>query len=920
MFSWLLLVSLFCGGTQHVNGEDDGVIQCEPQNVAVNYTVPNRMLLLTWENDPFCSRIQEALTYEVEVLLTDSMKQVHHDDVIVRPDQARSTHSWNWTSPVALECDSYSVKLSSRYKNITSQWNQTIPGIPPSNEPQVFPKDQVVEVGSNITFCCILGSGGWFDQMMLQGYNKNEMITTKISNEIYAVTVHLHSPSPFSGTDVTCNTNDYGTCVYVGYPPADKDLVCETRDLESVECHWRVGRDTHLTAKRKTDYLLLGRPCLNDSVCNRKTKECRCHQRVQVNSGERNWILKAQNQLGMLELTDKADLTKRVHMYAPEKLTVSSVNARNASLEWEWTTQPYIKLPIVCQIELSHGGQTDIRNDSGVGLHSMVLRDLTPHQTYKVQVQCGTKQHFWKWSNWSRSTFQTKGDVPDALDIWMLMENNQTVIIWKTPLANQSHGQIIHYEVSWGKTTETGRQQTIIFPPNNSVALSLDTSEEHNVTVDARNLNGSSSPSAITVPRLYPERVMNPSKIIGSNGGFNLSWSDKSSASCGYVVDWCATVGKCVIEWLKVPPGVTNATIVSENIRDGVRYLLSVYACTQGTPVLLDRREGYVREKKLPDNLIQGLTWEQLGLDVQVSWTAIAPRDQSAFIRGYIMYYTVSDTNSSISNVSTDNPEANSLTARNLESSSYIFTVKALTSVGEGGDNSFSLTMNSLSDKMIMAVTISLVHVLILLSLVTVLCYKNWTCIKQKVYPPIPKPVLTDDWLTLLGNRGHQILHVDPCHHNGIDSVDVPELYCELAPVNGDIKQEEGPFVSKQSHSPQGYCILPRGQCIPAPFTSTTKTVSSPSGLPSLTFINTFDNPLYNIAMQTEMSGEYQPNMGLVFHSSPEPQNATSVSSEENSIDYQPQYLNEPCTPTTELENTFSSNSSYLLIPDSFST
>lgn len=44
-----------------------------------------------------------------------------------------------------------------------------------------------------------------------------------------------------------------------------------------------------------------------------------------------------------------------------------------------------------------------------------------------------------------------------------------------------------------------------------------------------------------------------------------------------------------------------------------------------------------------------------------------------------------------------DNPEARTLTVRNLNISSYTFTVKALTSVGEGGENSVTYQMNLLS-------------------------------------------------------------------------------------------------------------------------------------------------------------------------------------------------------------------------------
>lgn len=116
------------------------------------------------------------------------------------------------------------------------------------------------------------------------------------------------------------------------------------------------------------------------------------------------------------------------------------------------------------------------------------------------------------------------------------------------------------------------------------------------------------------------------SRIIGTNGSFSLSWTPSSKASCGYIVDWCPALRQCNLEWLKVPPNETIASIFSsksyyfltkhqqnlcklvqqyiscyfsatENFIEGMRYCVSVYACTPGSPVLLERREGYVREK-----------------------------------------------------------------------------------------------------------------------------------------------------------------------------------------------------------------------------------------------------------------------------------------------------------------------------------
>lgn len=55
-----------------------------------------------------------------------------------------------------------------------------------------------------------------------------------------------------------CSFFFFDTC-HFSDPPGDRDLQCETQDLESVECHWTVGRETHLPTKSPTVYHLLGR-------------------------------------------------------------------------------------------------------------------------------------------------------------------------------------------------------------------------------------------------------------------------------------------------------------------------------------------------------------------------------------------------------------------------------------------------------------------------------------------------------------------------------------------------------------------------------------------------------------------------------------------------------------------------------------
>ncbi|XP_042337686.1 leukemia inhibitory factor receptor-like [Plectropomus leopardus] len=217
------------------------------------------MIQVSWEDQPSCSTVQDVLIYEVVVLIAD--KQVHYEEVTVMPDQIGSTHFWNWSSYFALECAS--VKLRARYKNHTSLWKQerTLPVGKISKRPEIFPKDRELKVGSNVTFCCILPEGQVFDKMFLNEHSIANKTLTKISNQIYDLTVHLNQASEGSCTNVECKSNamENGTCAYIGYPPQDSNLQCETRDLKSVECHWTVGRKASIKRGGGTEYHLLGR-------------------------------------------------------------------------------------------------------------------------------------------------------------------------------------------------------------------------------------------------------------------------------------------------------------------------------------------------------------------------------------------------------------------------------------------------------------------------------------------------------------------------------------------------------------------------------------------------------------------------------------------------------------------------------------
>ncbi|XP_008400590.1 leukemia inhibitory factor receptor-like isoform X2 [Poecilia reticulata] len=681
---WFLLLVLIRLSQQNQTGAS----QCGPQNLTVGRS--DQTVLVEWEDAPSCSALNHPILYNVTVLVED--QEVHSDGVWVAPGLVGSAHSWSWTSPLPMDCAAHTVRLRAQIDNQLSRPGQerTLPDEEALYNRHVFPQDAVLPAGSSASFCCRVPDGQHFDRMYLDGHTGN---TTKISERRYALTVRLKPVVEFGAT-VLCETKSgrrFGSTVHIGYPPGDRDLRCETRDLRSVECRWNEGRNTMVKVKSQTSYQLDGSPCVIGS-------ELRCSKRVNIEGGERNWTLAAQNVLGKVEIQDSADLSRRVHMLAPRGLSVGGVKARSVSLFWSWTVGRYSSLNLSCQMIVSDADGSFLQIQHGVGLKAAVLTDLRPNWGYEVKVRCGTAQHFWTWGDWSdRVSFRTEGDVPDAVDVWMQKKGNQTVMVWKKLLANQSHGDVTGYEVTWTRTSGSDRlHKEEVGAGVHNYTLGGDAVVVV-VTVTARNQHGRSPPSAITVPATSPpgETSMNLSCFTGSDGGLNLSWSHHPEASCGYIVDWFPVLGDDPVGWLKLPPSQNSVRIKPKDAAAGRRYSVSIYACRAGALLLLlERKEGFFTEKlpEKPAELFQPLSYTQRGSDVEIRWDPVPLTQQPACIHGYVLHYSRDDDKPL--SVTTENPADSSLTARNLPSGSYTFTVAARAAGGAYGGTTLQVLLN----------------------------------------------------------------------------------------------------------------------------------------------------------------------------------------------------------------------------------
>ncbi|KAK6322067.1 hypothetical protein J4Q44_G00068590 [Coregonus suidteri] len=65
-------------------------------NVRVDYDLKDQRISVTWEDDPSSSRVADKLIYDVEVLITHNMKEVHNSAPPTQSGSAPDTR----TTPV----------------------------------------------------------------------------------------------------------------------------------------------------------------------------------------------------------------------------------------------------------------------------------------------------------------------------------------------------------------------------------------------------------------------------------------------------------------------------------------------------------------------------------------------------------------------------------------------------------------------------------------------------------------------------------------------------------------------------------------------------------------------------------------------------------------------------------------------------
>ncbi|XP_055968112.1 oncostatin-M-specific receptor subunit beta [Sorex fumeus] len=711
---------------------------------------------------------------------------------------------WSWESELPLECATHFVRIRSlmgdansikwRVWNEWSSWKEVQVLDSFAQKPLlVFPKEKVVEEGSNVTMCYISRN----HQNNVSCYSETVQIYGEQLDSNVAVLHLIHVPFIRStGTNIYCeSSNGVSNTVYDGFVlyviKKLKDFSCETQDFKTLTCTWDPGTDL-AHEQLSVTYTLLESISGNKILC--QHKNC-CNWQITQDSQEMyNFTLVAEYSSGRTSANIGFNLTHRVHPKAPFNLFSKDVTARNATITWKVHSLGN-KSSLLCQLELQHEGTVRQHNVSIKVDGEYLWKDLEPSTEYVVQVRCADSNHFWKWSETVAQNFSTLETAPsEALDVWRMVESTQeqynVTLFWKPLSRLHTNGKILFYNITTKNLYKPYEVHLDSIPfPAHSKTLTLKRSS-YEILVTATNSAGS-SPASVLVISGDPENNVKEERVNGTKEGIMLSWKPQSDA-ISFVVEWCegSWDQTCHLQWKKLGPNTTSTVISSDAFRAGVQYNFRIYKIsTKKIAYLLENKKGYTEELAPRDNPqvhVSKLTPHSFTL----SWKNYSPdaASQPGFIRGYLVYLKSNEEHchkgfqkevlsdrSVCCKYKIDNPHQKIFEVDNLQPESYEFLVTSYNSAGEGPQDAFRkvLTPAEHSHMLMYIIIPMIVGVLVMMAI----CYLKSEWMKEKCYPDIPDPYKSSV-LSLIKSKENPrltIMNIKDCIPDAIEVIKKPE-------------------------------------------------------------------------------------------------------------------------------------------------
>ncbi|XP_062984861.1 oncostatin-M-specific receptor subunit beta [Elgaria multicarinata webbii] len=759
--------------TIQVKGEGNSVLQLTNLNISMD--LPLQMLLVEWDvtDDSKANLSGTEVVFNIQVYRTEENNIVFSENYGTTLNKSDQPLKWSWYSEVRLECVIHGVRVRGRVTR-SEHWSNWSPwgkvdglnALSDSNS-YIFPRSKIAEEGSSVTFCCIAKKN-----KHVTSYLFYKIINTPRQQRITFTeeNVPRSHPDPIL---VACNFSDSMdndlTYFYVTrQPDIPKDLSCETQDMVNLKCTWNPGQiETYNNLKNCRANFILSDRSSSKTYCNCSDM---CQNSCSFEIGEQvlyNLSLTYKNCLGQKDTHLFFDVTNRVRPEVPSHLS-SSKNATSIQLYWHINcikAMPFL----LCQIYISSPGVEDEQRN--VTAHCITnphisLDGLQPYTNYFLKVRCSAPNgSFWKWSKWNKwLIIQTNESAPSGqLDIWrdISLDSNKrhVTVFWKESPSFHANGKIKRYEIFLENLEEpvVSNQNNFMIETKNYTSILLD-NHSYKISVSARNSVNTSSPSVIMLGSEENDEMSSSKETTDNNtaNSIYISWKPQSKFD-GYVVDWCNVPKShpCDFQWMKFGRNDSSALISSEAFRPGVRYSFRVYGTQGDRSYLLEKKEKYLKELEPNQDLDLKISTVTSN-SVSVTWKSSLQDSQPGFIRGYILYVKKESGNCTLGNIEpifSDNstvcrynitdPEQSSFTVERLEPDTvYKLTVQAysVTWPKKTGIYSQATTQSDIGKWFLQLLLPLTVVPLILL---ICMCFWKSDCVKNRLFPEIPRPDVT---------------------------------------------------------------------------------------------------------------------------------------------------------------------------------
>ncbi|KAK5870919.1 hypothetical protein PBY51_003827 [Eleginops maclovinus] len=638
--------------------------------------------------------------YEIQIGRTENYAVIYNKNLsIFSVDPVE--YAWTWTSDLPLECVDHSVRIRCFYnQSVPSAWSnwKTNNRTQVKGETRIFPVDRVMRENSSAMFCCVPPRGV---NIISMTFNQNEYPLISIGAGVKAITVHnLTIPKlRIKRLVLSCDNTAGGVSEvwnFISFPPQKpRNISCQTSDMIIVECSWDSGRkrDKH-DHNKQTQTLHID----NSDQLPINCKASTCTFPTIPHLKEYYIRLVVKDQLGEETESYSFNISDRV---------LPVVEVEGVSLGVTYTTVSWIvhgnltQLNLLCQVTADPGSATKLRYNSVSGLCKVKLEHLLPNTWYSTRVRCSVDGRLWgKWTK--PRSFKTYPFV--TLDVWRRItqlsdpNSRQVTLLW-TPHVTDSAAEIQGYRVQWSQGGQNWSETKDSEQTQAEVAINLG---QYDFTVQALLHTGSAIPAHIIIPQRDNDEILPVKRRLSSStSGFNLSWDEHDTLTCGYTVEWCflGNAVPCTVRWLTVKEGNKTLFLPASNFKAGCRYTFNIYACTENGYRLLEVQKGYSQELKSVQSpiLVEPVQSTSSSVTLEWSYNEDDPA-HTAFITGYLVTGQEAGTDAlpahveNLFNVSVADARRKSVTIEGLrQDHKYVFSLSALTKEGPGQSTNITI-------------------------------------------------------------------------------------------------------------------------------------------------------------------------------------------------------------------------------------